>query len=376
MRTTANIFFFCLSLVILAGTACKQIYAPPAVAHPPDYLVVEGFIENNGVDSTLFTLSRTTKADTSEYIPELGAMCTIEGSDNSIRQLGEVGKGIYGAPLTGFNSNTNYRLHINTTRGKQYASDYVPLVKNPPIDSISWKRLDNAVYQGIQIYANTHDPQNATHYYRWEYQETWEFHSSFFATVRYIPGTGIIPYSPNTINTCWKSDPSTGILLATSTQLAQDVIYEAPLVLVPLNSQQINWRYSILVKQYALTAAAFNWWQVLSKNTEQIGSIFGVLPSVNPGNIRCLTDTNEMVLGYVGGGNSTSQRIFITIDQVRPWSYDPDCPDIQPDKNYSLQDLLGMGYLPWQSSPSGTFLSYPRCVDCTLTGTNIRPSFW
>jgi len=357
--------------------ACKQTYAPPAVAHPPNYLVIEGFIENNGTDSTFFHLSRTIKADTNGYVPELGAVCTIDGSDNTSRPLGEIGNGAYAAKLTGLDPDATYRLRISTSNGKQYVSDNVPLVKNPPIDSINWKRLDNDVYQGIQIYANTHDPQNNTHYYRWEYEETWEFHSTFFAAVKYDPATGIIsPYFPNTINTCWKDVLSSRILLGTSAQLAQDLIYEAPLVLVPLNSQQINWRYSLLVKQYALTKDAFNWWQILSKNTEQIGSIFGVLPAANPGNIHCLSDPAEMVLGYVSGGNTRSQRIFITIDQVQPWFYDPDCPDIKPDPSHSLQSLLGAGFVPWRADQTGVFLSYPRCIDCTLSGTNIRPSFW
>jgi hypothetical protein len=364
---------------LIASLGCKQTYLPPAVAHPPNYLVVEGFIDANARDTTTFTLSRTTQLDSPRYVPETGATVTIEGSDNSSQSLREYVAGAYGAPLSTLDNSTSYRLHIVTATGKQYASDYVPLVSSPPIDSISWQRLNNEVHQGIQIYANTHDPQNNTHYYRWDYKDTWEFRSYYFATVQYIPGQGIVPYSPNTISVCWRSSVPPSIYLGTSTQLSQDLIYHAPLVLIPLNSQQISVRYSILVKQYALTKDAFAWWQMLQKNTEQIGSIFGVQPSTNKGNIRSLTDTTEQVLGFIGGGTVQSQRIFISIDQVFPWAYIPDC-EYQKSANLpdSIKFWYSIGYLPWMLDKRNNqvYWAYKTCVDCTLTGTNVKPAFW
>ncbi len=53
---------------------------------------------------------------------------------------------------------------------------------------------------------------------------------------------------------CWTGENSTNILLGSSQKLAQDVIYEAPLLLVPQNSWHISVEYSILVRQYVLTA--------------------------------------------------------------------------------------------------------------------------
>jgi hypothetical protein len=364
-------------ILLLSLAACRQTYEPPIIASPPNYLVVEGFIENNGTDSTVFTLSHTVKLDSNTFTPEPGATVTVEGSDNSAYTLGEMGNGNYGAALTSLNGATTYRLHILTTGGKQYASDYVPLVFDPPIDSINWVRLDNASYQGVRIYTNTHDPQNNTHYYRWKYQECWEFHSPFESAYNYVPGQGVVPLDPITDFVCWRYHNSTDIVLANSTQLAQDVIYEAPVVFLPLNSQQLSVRYSILVTQYALTEDAFSWWQILQKNTEQIGSLFGVQPSANTGNIHCLSDTAEQVLGYVGGGNSRSQRIFITNDQVLPWDYNSGCVTMSTNSE-NFGDLWTQGYLPYYiiQGSGTTVYAFKVCIDCTLSGTNIRPSFW
>ena len=366
------------TILFLLFAACRQTYEPPAISNPPNYLVVEGFIENNGTDSTYFTLSRTVKVDSSTFTPETGARVLVEGSDNTSYPLIDIGNGRYGAPLYSLNPNTTYRIHIFTNNSKQYASDYVPLISSPPIDSINWVRLDNSAHQGIQIYANTHDPQNNTHYYRWSYDECWEFHSPFESHYNYVPGQGVIQLLDPMDYDCWKYNSSSNILLATSTQLAQDVIYEAPVNFIPLGSQQITVRYSILVKQFALTSQAFAWWQILQKNTEQIGSIFGVQPSANPGNIHCLSDTSEQVLGYVGGGVTRSQRIFITNDQVLPWDYNSGCVELIDTGKFGVDQLWDQGFLPYYIIPATGEIHYAfkTCIDCTLTGTNVRPSFW
>jgi hypothetical protein len=368
MRNKPIIFILCLA-------ACRQTYAPPVIANPPNYLVVEGYIEDNGTDSTVFTLSHTVNIDSIAFAPEPGATVTVEGSDNSAHPLGETGNGNYGALLTTLNNNVTYRIHIVTAAGKKYASDYVPLVYNPPIDSISWIRVDNNIHDGVQIYANTHNPLDNTHYYSWKYQECWEFHSPFESAYRGTP-TGVTMQVPIIDYVCWRYNTSSNILLASSTQLSHDVIYESPLVFIPSTSQEITVRYSILVTQHALTENAFKWWQILQKNTEQLGSLFGVQPSANPGNIHCLTDTAEQVLGYVDGGNSRSQRIFITNDQVLPWFYNSGCVE-ESSAKFSIYDLWTRGFLPIGIDHDGTItFSDRKCIDCTLTGTNVRPNFW
>jgi Domain of unknown function (DUF4249) len=361
-----------LFLVCLTAPRCTQTYLPPPIANPAANLVVEGFI-NNGSDSTIFTLSRTVSlAVTPAVTPELNAAVSVQGADNSNYPLGSVGNGVYGAALPPLNPNVSYRLYITTSGGKQYASDYVPLVANPPIDSINWVRNNT----GIQIYANTHDPTGKALYYLWDYEETWEFRSPFFATLQFVDDT-IANYSPNTISTCWKYDNSTSVLLTNTTHLSQDLVYEMPLVLIPLNSQQLSIEYSIFVRQYVLDLQAFTWWSTLQNNTENIGSIFGVQPATNAGNLHCLTDSSETVVGYVSGGNIQSQRIFITNAQVFPWAYISSC-SLQNTRADSFQYYAPDNFLlvDWDPFRSRVDFSNNYCVDCTLTGTNVRPPFW
>jgi len=370
MRTT-YIIFALAALSLTANLSCKQTYNPPEIANPPTSLVVEGFI-NNGPDSTYFDLTHTYKLnDSTGATAETGASVSIQGSDNSSYSLGEVGNGLYGANLPALNPTTTYRLYINTTEGKQYASDYVPIVANPPIDSVNFVRNN-----GININVNTHDPTNTARYYRWEYQETWEFHSAYFATLQFL-NNQLVNYSPNTIATCWSGDISTRIILGTTSQLTTAIVSQLPLVTIPLNSIELSVKYSILVKQYALTENAYNWWSVMQNNTENIGSIFGVQPSTDQGNIRCLNDTTEQVVGYVSAGNTSSQRIFITNAQVFPWNYQAPCSiQIVPLDSVAFYYTEGVWPIDLTSDQTHAEESFESCINCTLGGTNVQPSFW
>jgi hypothetical protein len=373
--TQVIIGFIC----ILVFGRCKQSYTPPVHSSNNSYVVVEGFI-NNGPDPTLINLSHTYKLDdTSRSVPELNAQLTVEGKDNSSYSLQELGNGQYGAPGLALNSTLQYRLHIRTLAGQEYVSDYVDLKTSPPIDSISWKRSD----AGLQIYANTHDPQNSSHYYRWDYQETWEFNSAYYATIQYV-NHKIVGLFPNPFFTCWQSATSTNILLGSSIKLSSDEIYQAPMVQIPAGSWELGIRYSILVRQYVLTADAFNFWQQLQRNTEQIGSIFGPQPSEIKGNIHSVSNPAELVVGFISAGTMRQQRIFITAKDVPDWHpqsiFDCTLQNIPTD---SLDYFLGgfLDNLPIQIN-GGVMPLYrydiarSACVDCRLTGTNVKPSFW
>jgi hypothetical protein len=183
---------------------------------------------------------------------------------------------------------------------------------------------------------------------------------------------------------CWDSSHSTDILIASSAKLAQDVIYRAPLLVIPLNAEKISVRYSIDVKQYALTADAYNYWETLQKSTEQGGTPFDQEPSQIKGNLHCITHPNEPAIGYVGAGSITRKRIFIDNSQVAPWQTPEACGLISLHSKDSLANYEASGawdivqVLP-QGSPfiSAYELSSDFCVNCAVRrGTTVRPTYW
>ena len=111
---------------------------------------------------------------------------------------------------------------------------------------------------------------------------------------------------------CWTIDTSEEIFLFSTAGLSSDVVFENPLVHIPYASQQLSVVYSILVTQYALTKEAYEFWQNLKKNTEQLGTIFDPQPFADYGNMHCLSDPQEPVIGFISACTTQQQRIYIS----------------------------------------------------------------
>lgn len=397
-HTMKRIYLVLVAAIGLTLTfECKSPYIVPATAGSVNYLHVEGFINTAG-DTTVITLSRTVKlTDSVGSNPELHAAVSVVGNDGAHYALTETGKGIYIYPdfSSLINTGKQYSLKIVTSDGKIYQSDFVPVKNSPPIDSLSFQANAN----GIQIYSSTHDPSDNTRYYRWDYSETW-IHFSYFQSTQEVhitpTDTTIINRpSADQIYTCWVTQSSSTLVLNSSAKLSRDIIEQNPITSIGPLSPKFAVEYSILVSQYALTSDAFNYWENLKKNTEQLGSIFDALPSEIQGNIHCISNPSLPVLGYVSAGFVAKKRLFIggsamprSLGTQIPSDYGGCVLDTFYYKNpvTHLNDIkrlyngnpLPVGYLlePFTGIKDYTG-STSFCVDCRLDGgTNQRPSFW
>ncbi|MDB5132746.1 MAG: hypothetical protein JWR02_2495 [Mucilaginibacter sp.] len=380
--------------VVVIASSCKKPFIPQAISSDNNrYLVIEGVV-NSGSDSTFIKLSRTQKIDTVHTIsPETNASVNVESDAGANYKLAEIKAGTYAAPPLNLDATRKYRLHIKTSNNKEYVSDYVIVKNSPPIDSIGF----TAANAGVQIYVNTHDATNSTRYYRWDFTEDWQFHAKYISTYY---SNGIDSLKQRTVSQqvydCFGHDESSSVTLTSTTKLTQDNVFQAPITTIPSTSEKIETKYSILVKQFALTNDAYNFWLSLQTNTEKLGSIFDVLPSENQSNFHCVTNPGELVIGYLSVGSTAVKRVFITAGQLLK-SYSPLYPSgcqidtvfIPPHPhdrpfnefiplNSPYIVLLGL-YLP-PANPFGlpTAYSYSTkiCGDCTIRGTKTQPAFW
>lgn len=372
--------YYQLVLFIILALGCKESYEPAAITIDRNYLVVDGFINSNRDSLTTITLSRTRPLTDSTFTsdPELRARVVIQGEGGDSYTLQERANGVYTASLMNINQSSRYRLRVSTVANKEYLSEYVPVQQSPAIDSVTWEQHDD-----VTIYVNTHDPFNNTRYYRWDYLETWEHHSAYDSPWGVSNGYIFIVDVATQGFMCWSTVPSTEIVLGTSIQLGQDVISHQPVGMVAQHSVKIGVRYSMLLKQYALTERAFDYWQILKKNTQELGTLFDPQPSQLRGNIHCITNPAEPVIGYVSVGSVSSKRIFIDKNDVSNWNppVTPFCdvkeiPKGFPDPLvYTYPDPT---YAPYYFvTGGGLFIAKKECVDCRLQGgVNQKPIFW
>ncbi|MDR3697469.1 DUF4249 domain-containing protein [Mucilaginibacter sp.] len=378
-------------LILMSLFCCKKPYNPPATSTANSYLVVEGVI-NPGSDSTIIKLSKTVTLNAAVTLnPLVGATVIVEDSQNNTWPLIGDGNGNYIS--TGLNLPVSklYRLRISTGSGSQYLSDFENVKITPPIDSIGYVVQND----GLQVYVNSHDPSNSTHYYRWDYDETWIFHAKYLSVSKLDTISHTIEYrTPDQmVYFCFGNQKSSNIILNSTTKLSRDVVYQSPLIKIPLTSEKLESKYSILVKQYALTAKAYAFYQNLKKNTEQLGSVFDAQPSQLVGNIHCTTNSNEPVVGYITVASIQSKRIFIANSSLPKGiaaTYPYDCKEdtayyINKQGFNDVQNTLINPPYSYEattpiSAPGAGIIAFkystPICMDCTLRGTTKVPSFW
>lgn len=386
---TIKYIIWCLLATGTIVTACRKPYNPTIVSADNSYLVVEGTISDG--DITAIRLSKTVKVSTETKVTPLSnATIFVEeeaGAQFQLTYNPNTQKFDSGSALN-LDKTKKYRLHI-TVDAKEYASDYVAVKTNPAIDNVEF----NAKPDKLEISIDTHDPANNTRYYRWDYDETWRFHATFQSDFIVNPITRQINLRSPADQSyyCFANDTSSTILIGSTAKLTQDVVAQAPITTISSYAEKLELRYSILVRQYAITKEEYEFWENIKKNTEQLGSIFDSQPSQLVGNIHCITNPQEPVIGYVSATNVQQKRIFINNSQL-PQSWIPKNPyacsldsalffNPKTMTDEVAKYIINSDAVPLEEIAKGNIVlgylySSIECSDCRIRGKVAQPPFW
>lgn len=370
---TVLFFIFCCLL-----SDCREPFELDTGYGSSGFLVVDGYI-NIGEGITTIKLTRTTAIeDEPTQTNEQGALVVIE-DDQFTYPLTETSAGSYTSEELELPLDREYRLRITTTDGNVYLSDYTKPIQAPPIDSVTWKQDQ----EGLNIFVTTHNPSNSTNYYRWAYDEIWEQQSVEYSFVKYEDGAFVNRDNDDIKNayTCWKYNSSNEINIASTTALASNVIASQVITSVSQIDERMAVRYSILVKQTGLSQEAFQFFDILLKNNESLGTFFDPQPSQLPTNLRCITG-NKIVVGFINSSTTETYRLFIDRSELIRWGFQLQCLPLRLGF-----DSAGR-YMKWYTPT--TFMTEPGqpiltgveavlhpCADCRLRGgTNLKPLYW
>ncbi|MCF0071997.1 DUF4249 domain-containing protein [Dyadobacter sp. CY261] len=370
-----KIGFFVLLLIV---DSCIEPFSPPETNSDEGYLVIDGFLNMNGTDSTRIELRRTQNINANHLpIIETGAQLAVEEENGESFTLTETGSGIYTLPPRQYNRSGKYRLSIKTNDGQEYLSEYVSASITPAIDSVTYKvdgGLNAAIFQ-----VNTHDTQGKTQFYRWKFEETWEYEAAYYSALE-LRNDSVVVRNEN-INKCWGKLRSGSILLGSTVKLSSDVIKDLPINRVPISTNKLFIKYSILVRQYGLSRQAFEYWTDLAKTTQGTGSLFDVLPSQVTGNIRNTTDPRILAFGYFSAATEETKRYTVSPRLgTFPRCTEPDtipirCGSRDADECAVNTPKLFLTY--WGARSDSLLVASHSCADCRLQGgTTERPSYW
>jgi hypothetical protein len=366
------------TIIIIAGLvifSCVEPYLPPVIENNPNYLVVNGMLNLNGTAE--IQLTYTTNITSTDAPPRAAnALVQIQDDANNTYTLPEISSGYYTQSNLSLDVLKKYRLYIKTSSGKEYLSDFVELKQTPPIDSISYAL--NPTQDGLNINVNTHDFSGNSQFYRWKFTETWEYNARYFSYYKMIDDVIIPRTSDEFINTCWKTEPYTQIVIGATNRLAEDLVSNFTLTTIPQGSDKISKKYSILVQQVTLTEPAYNYWLTLKKVTEEVGGLFDPLPAQILGNIYCTSHPAEKSIGFFSATSVEEMRVFITPDQL-PEGYLKYSPEPCTIDTVFFEPMVIYGSIEEiiLRITGGFITSAPHCVDCRAKGGVLnKPDFW
>jgi hypothetical protein len=373
MRTISKFLF-----IILIASGCTKALELPDTTPDNSILVVEGDIKTGTNSENIFKLSRLKPLFEVDEVPELNAQVEIVAENGTKWALTDQKNGEYtGSPF--LPTNIPLAVRIQTSDGKTYESAFQNSLTSPDIDSVTFKQEEG----GVRLYVHASNNSASSKNYRWTYTETWENRSRYETYHDFVNGDIVPRPLGDQIYRCWKSEGEKNVIVNNTTELGQDVISYQPIAFIPNLSEKFYTRYSVNVQQIAITKEAYDFWEILRKNTELTGSLFDPQPSIMPTNIKCTNDPTRKAVGFVSVGKVSEKRIFILNSELNLWptrNENASCAASEMPRFIAERFLSqNKDYLPaYLVTAGGGFGVAPRgCVDCRLNGgINVEPTFW
>lgn len=381
MPEMKNIYTTLVIISSLIINSCITPFEPEGVTTIDNMVVIEGNIILN--DTTKVIISRSLALNDENKINYISKASVWVESEKGVRYTGtEVKKGVkiqYNVKTAGLDPTLKYKL-CAVVGGKRYESALIPVLSTPVIDSIGY--TPDFEKMSVTFYVNTHDPLGKTKYYKWSFSEDWEFHSQYHSVAEYNPVTNKISDIPLSKNRyyCWGKGVSSSILIATTTHLNEDRVFQKKLISMGSTDRKISYLYSMELTQMAITKEAYDYWENIRKNSDDIGGIFSPQPSEIAGNIRCITNPNEKVLGYISAATVSKKRSFSYGKDIGVYVEPGNCltEAVGPENPIPIEDLYlgGFDVVSFFEDTNESFWAQKSCVDCRLYGTKIKPLFW
>lgn len=366
-----------VALVVITG--CVEPYDPPAIKNAPSYLVVDGFVDATNA-SAVVKLSKTMGLEENLQLPVSNATVQLEEEDGFVMNLIEHPPGTYSISEVFVDFDKKYRIKISH-ENNEYASAFVEIKQTPPIDDVFWDPKP----KGLEIKLNTSDPSGNSKYYRWKFEEIYEYTVPYYSGY-VLKGGEVEPRAlEDQIYRCWRTDNSTSILIGTTEDLTSDEIRNNVLLTIPRESIKITRRYSFRVQQVALTEEAYSYWLSLYKTTENVGGLFDPMPGQVIGNITNLSDPDKTVIGFFYGAKVSEHHMYIMPGDLPDdyWEYRwPYCELTEVVMEELLLHATGTllvspFYVGMDTNPAGYTIASTPCLDCRVYGgVTTKPEFW
>jgi hypothetical protein len=440
MKRIINTKTILISLLFCAIYACIDQFTPD-VGEGKELLVINGTVtDEEGYQYA--EISTTSPFNNPEYNPLDECQVKIIDVSGNEFDMERYAAGKYRTWIDEQYLQTGNLFKIEVVldngEGKRYESEFDTLLPCPDIDEIYFESTkvipddpNLTAKDGIQFYIDFDATGDFASNFRWEAVETWEYKAEEKTYIIYYgianvccnsneeyplyhpcyeinsdtcwnwldltflnPESRDDQYLINRLYTCWKTENTKGIFTYTSHQKANKKVTGLPLYLVTNRDNRLTVKYSILIKQFALSDEAFLYWNQLQTLSQESGGLYDTQPYELKGNIRCMDDEDETVIGFFSASTVKTKRfttpIYMARNNYRCIEIVEEWENVlkllwggiigqPPSSNSDIPDTLYLTPFFKEGKPrTDTFaLRDQSCIDCRLKGGKLtKPDYW
>lgn len=379
-----------VSVLLISLYGCIERYLPDDKELQTGTLVVVAELNNLPGNQSIY-LSRSTSLQKIEQDPVMECYVQIEREDGVTINLEESQPGEYSSFLNEefLSTGAAYRLIIITPEGDKYESEFERIHPPSDITSVYFIKEDHptsdpaVIEEGIQFYIDFEIEKDSGRFLRWQLNETYELHNPDYETRKYsVDREWSDLAASDKWLTCWITQDIPEIITLDLGNVEGSVYQKMPLNFVSSQTKRLQQRYSLLVRQLALSEKSFWYWNELGKNVQSKGGLFDTQPALTPSNICKVDEEDELIIGFFSISGATETRIFVD-----------DVPDLNvySDPYYCAPGIFPMFLWRYPSDKLPLYVAAAtingiledgevrdECVDCRKKrgSTHIKPDFW
>jgi hypothetical protein len=363
-------------------------YEPHIETRDINKYVVSGQVTDNSEYQTV-SISMASPAGDPQFIPVSGcyARITDDKKNQFVMQESADEAGIYKVQIdrSYLKPGISFKIDIITPDGSSIVSDFDRMPKCPEVDSVYYLRKDvftdipGEVAKGIQFYVDLDGGDINSRYFRWELIETWEYHVAYPREWFYDGSVHHIFPPDYSRLVCWSTKLIKNIYTLSTENLIENKYQMLPLNFVDNLSSRLLYGYSLLINQFALSEAAYSYWDQMRINSSEQGGLYEKQPLSITGNLHNTTDPDQKVLGFFSASSVKSKRIFVRNVENLKIEFSGYCSPMVLEHG----GFLAINPEDYPAFLMGDEKGYrmvtlgTECVDCLfLGGTNIKPDFW
>jgi hypothetical protein len=376
-------------IILIVIVSCVETYFINDEVGFEPVLVVDALITDENEEQQIIISESTSLIEYSLHAVHNCQVYVTDMQGNKFIFTENADKGYYFGtiPFEFLLTGNAFKVFIETAQGKRYESKFETMTACPEVDSVYYEFVvdTNEVSKlvesvGLQFYVDLRTHENDSKFYRWQVDETYEYHSTWPIEL-YWDGEEFKNEGPKySFFTCYKNESIKQIYAATTKNVAFDYL-KYPLNFVDNSTQKLYWRYSLFVKQLSITEDAYSYWKLLAANSQESGGLDDNQPASIKGNISCISHPDENVLGYFSVSSVSAKRIF-TKDELRLYHSDEVfCRQFTRDV-FNFQKIpeeqlpYYMAPVPEGASPD-LYFANQDCFDCRMKGGILEvPEFW